>query len=122
MTDRPAWTLARAADECGVSRDTIKRRRASGAFPNAYQAERGAWMIPITDLLSAGFQPDTKSRGPESVSESQSTRSAQQLEHENELLRVRLESEQALRAMAEQAASDLRASLRMLDSANTRKG
>jgi hypothetical protein len=126
MTERPAWTLARAAQECGVSRDTIKRRRSAGAFPNAYQGEKGAWLIPIEDLLAAGFQPSMSkpAREPEraetiDTSDSAATKRIQELEHENELLQVRLDTEQQLRAMADQAATDLRMSLRMLEATPT---
>jgi hypothetical protein len=35
MKTRPSWTITRAATECGVSRDTIKRRRNAGDFPNS---------------------------------------------------------------------------------------
>lgn len=50
------FTIAQAAEACGVSRDTIKRRRAAGAFPNAV-LEGGAWAVPLADLLAAGLQP-----------------------------------------------------------------
>lgn len=128
MTDRPAWTLARAAKECGVSRDTIKRRRIAGAFPNAYQGERGAWLIPITDLLAAGFQPTMSKPDEPQQLDVEAERAAvnpgrddrvTELEHQNELLRVQLESQTQLRAMADQVADDLRRSLRMLEAAPT---
>jgi hypothetical protein len=84
-------------------------------------------MIPITDLLAAGFQPKMRAADTEpvqsdpdiSVVDREQTERVSQLEHENEVLRVRLESEQQLRAMAEQSATDLRMSLRMLETAPT---
>lgn len=49
-------TLTQAADACGVSRSTIKRRREAGTFPGAMQRD-GSWVIPIPDLLAAGLNP-----------------------------------------------------------------
>lgn len=49
-------TLTQAADACGVSRSTIKRRREAGSFPGATQRD-GSWVIPIPDLLAAGLNP-----------------------------------------------------------------
>jgi predicted DNA-binding transcriptional regulator AlpA len=54
-------TINEVADITGVSRDTIKRRLRSGAFPGA--TRRGAiggrsapWLIPVGDLVAAGFR------------------------------------------------------------------
>lgn len=111
-----------------MSRDTIKRRRIAGAFPNAYQGERGAWLIPITDLLAAGFQPTMSKPDEPQQLDVEPERAAvnpgrddrvTELEHQNELLRVQLESQTQLRAMADQVADDLRRSLRMLEAAPT---
>lgn len=54
---RPSWTINRAAQECGVSSSTIKRRLREGKFPNAVQGAGGAWTIPVTDLVLAGLRP-----------------------------------------------------------------
>lgn len=51
------WTLSVAATECGVSKSTIKRRLAAGDFPNAAKGARGAWTVPVTDLIAAGLEP-----------------------------------------------------------------
>lgn len=51
------WTLAVAANECGVSKSTIKRRLAAGDLPNATKGARGAWTVPVTDLIAAGLEP-----------------------------------------------------------------
>lgn len=52
-------TINAAAEMCGVSRDTVKRRLASGAFPNAIRVQgpgpRGPWRIPELDLRAAGL-------------------------------------------------------------------
>ena len=52
---RPRYQLSRAATMTGVSQSTMKRRLRAGAFPNAAQDESGAWVIPVEDLLAAGF-------------------------------------------------------------------
>jgi hypothetical protein len=58
MSERPAFNQRDAARECGVSVETIKRRRMMGQFPNSFQSgNRGDWMIPVDDLLAAGLQP-----------------------------------------------------------------
>jgi hypothetical protein len=82
MTERTiAFTLKQAAEEAGVSRDTIKRRNAAGEFPNAYQDHRGVWMIPLTDLLAAGLPPklrqgDTQVQVPDAPGERPMSRDA----------------------------------------------
>lgn len=125
MAERPAWPISRAAAECGVSRDTIKRRRAAGAFPNAFQGDRGQWMIPVTDLLADGLHPGTPSP-PEGTAQGQpenapGARPGREVELENELrvLQVRFEAEKQLREAAEKNTEDLRKSLRMLESTVT---
>jgi len=45
------FRLNEAAQSCGVSRSTMRRKRESGAFPNAYTDSAGAWIIPLADLL-----------------------------------------------------------------------
>ncbi|MCP9963422.1 helix-turn-helix domain-containing protein [Streptomyces somaliensis] len=53
---RPMLSPREAAAACGVSRTTIRRRREDGAFPGAVQDERRGWLIPVEDLLAAGFR------------------------------------------------------------------
>lgn len=49
---------ADAAQACGVSVDTIKRRLKAGVFPNARQAGLDrSWVIPVRDLVNAGLLP-----------------------------------------------------------------
>ena len=43
------WTMREAADVCGVSLDTIKRRRRDGLFPGVAKVD-GAWRIPSAEL------------------------------------------------------------------------
>jgi hypothetical protein len=117
---RPEWGISRAAAEVGVSRDTIKRHLKDGKFPNAFQNDRKVWMIPLTDLLAAGFTPSMhKGTDPvqtESAPEESPSR-VMQLEHEIELLRVQLEAEKTLREAVERNSADLRQSLRMIEAA-----
>ncbi|MFJ8696978.1 helix-turn-helix transcriptional regulator [Streptomyces roseolilacinus] len=53
---RPMLSPRQAAAACGVSRTTIRRRREDGAFPGAVQDEKRGWLIPVEDLLAAGFR------------------------------------------------------------------
>lgn len=133
MVERPAWTISRAANECAVSRDTIKRRRAAGAFPNAFQNSQRQWVIPVSDLIAAGLRPGTPKTGDEAPAVPQGNAlghepdapgarpraapdESAELRTQIEFLQVRLDAESRLRIAAEQNASDLRTSLRMLES------
>lgn len=55
--NRPSFTLREAADRCGVSLSTMRRRHASGAFPLTFKDPDGAWRVTIEDLLGAGLSP-----------------------------------------------------------------
>ena len=57
MPERPSWSVQQAARECGVSVATIRRRLKDGSLPNAEQGARGAWLIPVTDLIAVGLNP-----------------------------------------------------------------
>ncbi|MBS1838438.1 MAG: hypothetical protein JST64_12170 [Actinobacteria bacterium] len=46
-------TRREAARICGCSYDSIRRRQADGAYPNAEERD-GAWLIPMSDLVAAG--------------------------------------------------------------------
>ena len=54
-------TIRDAAEACGVSARTIRRRLASGAFPCAFKLSvtdsggEGVWRIPLTDLYRSGL-------------------------------------------------------------------
>jgi hypothetical protein len=54
QTSGAQLTFSEAAEACGVSRSTIKRRR--GEFPHAYQDGAGVWRVPVSDLLGAGLK------------------------------------------------------------------
>ncbi|XQE90424.1 helix-turn-helix domain-containing protein [Streptomyces microflavus] len=55
---RPMLTQREAATACGVSRSTIRRREA-GDLPGAVSDETRGWLIPVDDLLAAGFRLNT---------------------------------------------------------------
>ncbi|MEV5646294.1 helix-turn-helix domain-containing protein [Streptomyces flaveolus] len=67
-TTRPLLTQREAAAGCGVSRTTIRRRREAGELPGAVLDDDRDWLIPVEDLLAAGFRlnapspPDTPLR------------------------------------------------------------
>jgi hypothetical protein len=46
-------TRREAARLCGISYDSIRRRQAEDAYPNAVERD-GAWVIPVSDLVAAG--------------------------------------------------------------------
>lgn len=56
------FSLSEAALVCSVSRATVRRALDAKRFPNAYRSTgmkgpgTGPWMIPLADLLSAGFR------------------------------------------------------------------
>lgn len=66
-TTRPLLTQREAAAACGVSRTTIRRREAAELSGAVLDDDRG-WLIPVEDLLAAGFRlnapapPDTPLR------------------------------------------------------------
>lgn len=51
-------TLSEAADLFGLARSTVRRALDAGRFPNAEQDDdpRGAWRVPVQDLLDAGYR------------------------------------------------------------------
>ncbi|MFJ3465844.1 hypothetical protein [Achromobacter spanius] len=55
MSSRPMLTQRETAAACGVSRITIRRREA-GDLPNSVQDSARGWLIPVDDLLAAGFR------------------------------------------------------------------
>lgn len=49
------WTIREAAQRFDVSLSTLKRRIAQDELAGAYQDGSGAWRIPMSALLAAGF-------------------------------------------------------------------
>lgn len=55
-TSRPLLTQREAAAACGVSRSTIRRRREAGDLPGAVLDDQRGWLVPVEDLIAAGFR------------------------------------------------------------------
>src|SRR5699024_859491 len=51
------FTAGDAARACGVARTTISRAAAAGRIAGAERDETGAWTLPLSGLLAAGFNP-----------------------------------------------------------------
>lgn len=126
LGQRPSWSITRAAQECGVSRSTIRRYRERGDFKNAHKDEGGEWLIPVTDLIAAGLPPKSRpddeyvSRSIEQVQQNESMLSEHDLEllelrHELELERVRREYAERLAQEREKQVDDLRGAMRMIE-------
>lgn len=106
---------------------TLKRKLSNNDFPNAHKDRDGRWLIPVDDVVSLGYKPrktwsdDHAESGIDREKSSTTSSEAELLEaqHKIQLLEVQLEAERQLRAAAELAATDLRQSLRMLESATT---
>ena len=126
-TTRPLLTQREAAAACGVSRTTIRRRREAGELPGAVLDDDRGWLIPVEDLLAAGFRlnapapPDADTTDGKAVNTQtpagtrqdtapdETTAALQaeleRLRHEHALV---LAQEQHARALAEAEARDLK--------------
>lgn len=103
MTTRPMLTQREAAAACGVSRSTIRRRREDGALPHAVFDEGRGWLIPVDDLLAAGFRVNAPAP-PDAGLAGADTGHGQDQEHEGtaaEVERLRAELADARREAAE---------------------
>ncbi|MEU6595403.1 helix-turn-helix domain-containing protein [Streptomyces sp. NPDC046881] len=118
-TSRPLLTQREAA-ACGVSRTKIRRRREAGELPGSVLDEERGWLIPVEDLLAAGFRlnapappddqatPDTEEAATDGKGQAGTTELQAELErlrHEHEL---QLAEERNARALAEAEARHLR--------------
>ncbi|MGW7824696.1 helix-turn-helix domain-containing protein [Streptomyces puniciscabiei] len=54
-------TQREAADACGVSRTTIRRRREAGELPGSVLDPERGWVISSEDLAGAGFRLNSSS-------------------------------------------------------------
>ena len=117
--DRPALTLTEAAKATKVSRKTLRRRLDSDEFPNARRLDgptgtgTGPWVIPIADLLSAGFtlhSPDDD-RAEDKPDDHGVDLRIHDLEHELALERERRRAAEAIAAERAAALDDLRTAL-----------
>ena len=57
MSKRPKFTIAQVVDQFEVSRSTLRRGITSERFPNATKDHHGRWLIPVDDVLNAGYKP-----------------------------------------------------------------
>lgn len=119
------WSLSEAAQQCQVSRSTIRRYREQGKFPNAVK-EANTWMVPVTDLIAADLNPGQPMPPDEQPTEQAQGSSDEQIRHAQEVaeLRAQLTVEQAHRQAAEQVAAereraldDMRRAMRMIERA-----
>ncbi|MCD9904473.1 helix-turn-helix domain-containing protein [Streptomyces sp. MT29] len=112
---RPMLTQREAAAACGVSRSTIRRRREAGDLPNAVQDEGRGWLIPVEDLLAAGFRLSAPAGPHVPAADSVGGSGGHHQEHEQgdavAALRAELAAERYGRQLAEADAEHLRAQL-----------
>lgn len=73
MTSEQTFTLSQAAEVCGVSLSTIRRKRPELRKHGAIQSNKG-WKIPASALIAAGLPLD-KVNSPEPVNDSLNERS-----------------------------------------------
>lgn len=57
MSKRPEFTIAQITEQFDVSRSTVRRAINNRRFPNATKDHHGRWMIPVDDVLHAGYKP-----------------------------------------------------------------
>jgi len=137
VTQRPELTIKEAATSCGVSDKTIRRNLKK--FPNAHRLDApsgpkaGPWVIPVTDLLAAGYQVGRPSSpeepqsadAPPSRTDTEANELRKRIEEleqadldrEREIakLRTRAEVAEAIATERSQALDDVRLALRALE-------
>ena len=111
------FTAGDAARACGVARTTISRAAAAGRIAGAERDEAGAWVLPLSGLLAAGFNPgkpsppeDEKPHERDDVLDR-----VRQLEAELAVQHVRTHAAEALAAERAERIVDLRQALRQLE-------
>ncbi len=57
MSKRPKFTIAQVVDRFAVSQSTLRRGITSRRFPGATKDHAGRWVIPVDDVLNAGYKP-----------------------------------------------------------------
>lgn len=57
MSKRPEFTIAQITEQFDVSRSTVRRGINNERFPNATKDHHGRWLIPVDDVLNAGYKP-----------------------------------------------------------------
>lgn len=120
--ERPKLTIAESARAANVSKETIKRRLGDGSFPNAAKEIRAnveTWVIPVEDLLAAGFRLNAPTPAPQpepapaAVAPAPAEESAVPALAELAALRAELDLERARRRDAEVAVEMVRSELRV---------
>lgn len=117
---RPSLTLTAAAEACGVSRRTIRRRLDAGHFPNAWQESGGVRRVPVVDLIAAGLHPNASrpvtepSTEPTSSTPPSEPSELSRLRSELEDWKRRAEIAEAVAAERADALADARLALRAL--------
>lgn len=122
-TKGPAWTIADAADRCGVSRSTVRRYRESDRFPNAFKDPLGMWKIPEADLRAVGWTvTDPDALDPAAAAAAAAEERARvaearvrELEAVVELGQVKIEAAENKAAMALRHLDDMRGALLVLE-------
>jgi len=110
--ERPALTLTEAARAAGVDRRTLRRRLDAGELPNAYRDRgrqgpgTGPWLIPVGDLLAAGFTLNAPSPGPAHARHDDQGDELAELRHELDHLRERLARAERDRDVAQAVATE----------------
>lgn len=107
----PHWSASEAARRCGTSRATMTRRLQAGAIPGATRDAAGAWLVPLSGLLAAGFHPDRPAPPEEQQDQDAEAATADALRdahHSRELAEIRaaLDLERARRQAAEELAAE----------------
>lgn len=57
MSKRPKFTIAQITEQFDLSRSTVRRGINNGRFPNATKDHHGRWIVPVDDVLNAGYKP-----------------------------------------------------------------
>lgn len=112
------FTAGDAARACGVARTTISRAAAAGRIAGAERDEDGAWTLPLSGLLAAGFNPgrpsppeDEKPRDRDDYTQDR----VRQLEAELAVQHMRANAAETLAAERAERIVDLRQALRQLE-------
>ena len=92
------WSIKQAAEACGVSVDTVKRRMKKLEELGAYKNSRGAWRVTPEQLRGAGLKPGAPLKGTRAVHQGSDDAPGAQGSAEVEKLRARVvELEAALK-------------------------
>ncbi len=133
MSDSRPWlSLSEAAQAASCARITIRRALDAGKFPQAKRGDgpkgpgSGGWLIPVDDLLAAGFtlgrsgpepvQPAAQVPAPDTASQIATLRG------ELAELRRRAEVAEAVAAERGRHLDDMRVALRALPAGQPRPG